>query len=70
MATTKRELLLGRNTYELSVRQEPGGYFGAWFCLACHCGSVKYDLYSSREDAFDAADAGAQEHESDKHVSN
>jgi hypothetical protein len=67
MVIDKREFVLGTRDYELSVREEPGGYYGAWFCRACHQGGVKYALSPSIERAFTAAMVDAEKHESEKH---
>jgi hypothetical protein len=70
MAIHKRELVLEGNSYELSVREEPGGYFGAWFCSMCHYGGVKYELHPSVEEAFAVATTDAEKHQSEQHISN
>jgi hypothetical protein len=66
----KREFTLGSHVYELSVRDELGGYYGAWFCRTCHAGGVKYELSPSVENAFGVAVAGAERHESQNHPAN
>ena len=55
--------------YELTVRDENPGYFGAWFCCKCWLGGVKYDLLPIIGDAMAQAESGASLHHENNHAS-
>jgi hypothetical protein len=67
MAVARKMLSIGGIEYELQVRDELTGYYGACFCRACHEGRVRYDLVPSVKAAFQQAEAYAKLHHAEKH---
>ena len=55
--------------FELTVRDESAGYFGAWFCPECWSGGVKYELLPTVDDAMSQAEQGAIQHHESVHKS-
>ena len=67
MVVLSEELSKGNATYELSVRDEVTGYYGAWFCRTCWLGGVNYELTPAIADALEWARAAAIEHHDATH---
>lgn len=55
--------------FELTVRDESAGYFGAWFCRNCMHGGVDYQLLPSVDDAMSRAEQDALQHVETSHAS-
>ena len=58
---------IGGVDFELTVRDESTGYFGAWFCRECWRGGVKYELLPNVDDALVQAGEGAMHHHVSEH---
>jgi hypothetical protein len=53
--------------YEVTVRDEVTGYYGAWFCKNCWRGGVKYELFPTITQAIEDATGRAKTHHSQSH---
>jgi hypothetical protein len=67
MVVRTEELLLDGIVYEITVRDEVTGYYGAWFCNHCWKGGVKYELLPVIPQARAEAKGKAKLHHSQIH---
>jgi hypothetical protein len=67
MIVEKEDMSLDGIAYEITVRDEVMGYFGAWFCKSCWRGGVKYELLPHITQAIEEAKGRANAHHSQIH---
>ena len=67
MVAHKEDMPLDGIVYEITVRDEVMGYYGAWFCKSCWRGGVKYELLPLIAQATEEAKTRAESHHSRTH---
>lgn len=67
MVVLREKAVLDGIEIELQVREDPGGFFAACWCVPCHSGEVKYDLVPTQDEALAIARQLAEGHVQQRH---